>query len=144
MKKITLAVMILIASLSTATAQTNWGSYGNGSVTASSQKTSATITFSNKSDYTMTLKILYLRGGAYSTVTLSPHSSKVVSFSSSNTFKLKIKAIHNGQASYHKGGKFSVTCTSTEWTEGEMSFSLSTYGSGLGPKISAKEFESNN
>lgn len=143
MKQI-LAIIIIIAGLSTANAQTNWGSYGSSSVTASSQKTSATITFSNKSDYTMTLKILYLGGGAYSTVTLSPHSSRVVSFGSSNTFKLKIKAVHNGQASYHKGGNFSVKCTSTEWTEGEMSFSLSTYGNGLGPKISAKEFESNN
>jgi hypothetical protein len=31
-----------------------------------------------------------------------------------------------------------------EWTEGTMEFMLSTYGNGLGPTISAKEFESNN
>ena len=53
---------------------------------------SASITFRNKSDYTMTLKIIYSSGGLYSTVVLSPHSGKVVNFSKSNTFKLKIKA----------------------------------------------------
>lgn len=104
---------------------------------------SASITFRNKSDYTMTLKIIYSSGGLYSTVVLSPHSGKVVNFSKSNTFKLKIKAELYGDVSYHDGGYFSVKCTEYEWTEGEMSFELSSYGSGLGPKISAKEFESN-
>ena len=42
------------------------------------------------------------------------------------------------------GGKFSVTCNEYTWTDGIMEFMLSTYGSGLGPTISAKEFESNN
>ena len=70
-------------------------------------------------------------------------SSRAVSFSKSGTFKLKIKATPRyGQSSYHDGGKFSVTSTETEWTEGEMTFRMSTYGSGLGPSISAKEFES--
>lgn len=104
---------------------------------------SASITFRNKSDYTMTLKIIYSSGGLYSTIVLSPRSSKVVNFSKSNYFKLKIKAELHGNVSYHNGGYFSVECTEYEWTEGEMSFELSSYGSGLGPKISAKEFESN-
>lgn len=56
---------------------------------------------------------------------------------------MKIKATHNGSVSYHDGGSFSVTCNDYEWTEGEISFSLSSYGNGLGPSISAKEFESN-
>lgn len=103
----------------------------------------ASITFSNKSDYTMTLKIIYASGGLYSTIVLNPHSSRLVTFGSSNTFKLKIKAVHRNTTSYHDGGYFPVTCTEYEWTKGEMSFELSTYGSGLGPTISAKEFESN-
>lgn len=103
----------------------------------------ASITFRNKSNYTLTLRVLYSSGGFYSTVVLNPRSSKVVNFSSSNTFKIKIKAAQNGSVSYHDGGYFSVTCTEYEWTEGEMSFQLSTYGSGLGPKISAEEFNSN-
>ncbi len=145
MKKFILTVIIFVLGFVSASAQNFWGSSDNSSSSSRTQQsTSATITFKNKSDYTMTLKVMYLRGGLYQTVTLSPHSSRVVSFSRSNSFKLKIKAVHNGSPSYHNGGNFSVTCTSTEWTEGEMSFSLSTYGSGLGPSISAKEFESNN
>ncbi|WP_317309367.1 hypothetical protein [Phocaeicola plebeius] len=108
-----------------------------------SQKKNASITFRNSSDYTMTLKIIHSFGGLYTTVSLPAHSSRAVSFSKSGTFKLKIKATPRyGQSSYHDGGKFSVTSTETEWTEGEMTFRMSMYGSGLGPSISAKEFES--
>ncbi len=92
----------------------------------------------------MTLKILYVSGGYYTTVSLPARSTRVVGFSRANTFKLKIKAVRYGHASYHKGGNFSVTCDSRGYTEGEMSFSMSTYGNGLGPSISAKEFERNN
>ena len=92
----------------------------------------------------MTLKIMRTYGGVYSTVTLPPRSSQKVTFPNTASYKLKIKAVLRGQASYHDGGKFSVTCTDYEWTEGTMEFMLSSYGSGLGPKISAKEFESNN
>lgn len=102
----------------------------------------ASITFQNKSDYTMTLKVMKLYGGLYTTVTLTPSSSHTVTFSNTSSYKLKIKAVYNGIPSYHDGGKFSVTCNEYEWTEGTMEFMLSTYGSGLGPKISAKEFES--
>jgi uncharacterized protein RhaS with RHS repeats len=108
------------------------------------QGNNATITFSNKSGYSMVVKIIGYYGGLYQTVNLPPHTSKTVSFSKSATYKTKIKATHNGHTSYHKGGNFSVTCTETEWTEGEMSFQMSTYGSGLGPSISSKEFENNN
>ena len=107
------------------------------------QKTQASVTFRNKSDYKMTLKVIYSYGGLYSTVVLNPKSDRVLYFSRSGTFKLKIKAEHYGSVSYHDGGSFSVTCTDMEWTEGEMSFSLSIYGNGLGPTISEKEFESN-
>lgn len=108
------------------------------------QSKSASITFTNKSGYTLTLKILGIYGGLYQTVVLGPRSSKVVYFGSTATYKLKIKAEKYGQVSYHKGGNFSVTCNNYEWTEGEMSFQMSTYGSGLGPSISASEFNSNN
>ena len=40
--------------------------------------------------------------------------------------------------------EFSVTCNEYEWIEGSMELMLSTYGSGLEPAISVKEFESDN
>lgn len=142
MKKFILALIIGLASIASAEAQFNYGGlYANSSYSSSQN---ASITFRNQSDYTMTIRVLYAGGGYYSTVSLRPHSSQKLSFSKSGSFKLKIKAASSyGQVSYHDGGKFSVTCTSSEWTEGEMSFQLSSYGSGLGPSISAKQFESN-
>ena len=86
------------------------------------QSSYATMTFTNQSGYTMTLKILGIYGGLYS---------------------VKIKAVNGRSVSYHNAGTFSVTCTSTRRSEGRMSFQMSSYGSGLGPSISAKEFESN-
>lgn len=140
MKRLILALIIGLVSVVTVNAQYNYGgSYGNSSY---SSKQNASITFRNQSDYTMTLRILYAGGGYYTTVSLRPHTPSKVSFSKSGNFKIKAASSY-GQVSYHDGGKFSVTCTSSEWTEGEMSFQLSSYGSGLGPSISAKQFESN-
>ena len=113
----------------------------NSNDTYCQQRQNASITFRNESDHSMQLKIVGLYGGLYQSISLFPHSSRTVYFSSSATYKLKIKTSLRGQTSYHDGGKFSVTCTATEWTEGEMSFKLSSYGNGLGPSISRKEFE---
>lgn len=141
MKKVFLAIIISLVSSLSINAQFNYGKQCNNISYATSH--TASITFKNQSDYTMTLRIVYVGSGYYSTVTLRPHSSSTVCFSKSGNFKLKIKATSSyGHTSYHDGGKFSVTCTKTEWTEGEMSFQLSSYGNGLGPSISAKQFES--
>ena len=111
------------------------------------QKSNATMTFRNQSGYHMTVKILKLQGGLYSTVTLPPYSSETVDFYSSATYKMKIKAMISGRASYHKGGNFSVTSTSERWSQGEITFKITVSkhggGSGFGPTISKKEFESN-
>lgn len=143
MKKHIATLIILLVTSVTMYAQ-SWGDYYSSSSKVSQNQQKASITFKNKSDYMMTLKVMKLYGGLYTTVTLSPHSSRTVTFSNTSSYKLKIKAVYNGRPSYHDGGKFSVTCNEYEWTEGTMEFMLSTYGSGLGPTISAKEFESNN
>lgn len=143
MKKYIATLIILLVTSVTMSAQT-WIDYYSSSSKVSQSQQKASITFKNKSDYTMTLKVMKLYGGLYTTVTLSPHSNRIVTFSNTSSYKLKIKAVHNGRPSYHDGGIFSVTCNEYEWTEGTMEFMLSTYGNGLGPTISAKEFESNN
>lgn len=145
MKKylLTLVVMVVLSS-NPILAQTWYNDSDADEISSYHNNTSASITFQNKSEYTMTLKIMNYWGGLYRTVVLSPYSNSTVYFNSSSSYKLKIKAVKNGSASYHDGGTFSVTCTAYEWTEGTMTFSLSSYGDGLGPRISAKEFESNN
>ena len=116
--------------------------------TYTTQKSNATMTFKNQSKYHMTVKILKLKGGLYYTVDLPPRSSETVDFYSSATYKMKIRAMVSGRASYHKGGNFSVTSTSERWSQGEITFKLVVTktggGSGLGPTISKKEFDSNN
>lgn len=109
-----------------------------------SNKGNASVTFKNMSNYTMTIRVLYSNGGYYSSVTLPPHSSRTMSFSHTASFKMKIKAVNGNTISYHDGGSFSVTCNDYEYSEGTIEFSLSTYGTGLGPRISEKDFLSNN
>lgn len=143
MKYLILALLAVVISNATATAQ-NWGSSQNS---YSQEQPQASITFSNSSDYSMTLRLLKVGiygNSYYATVNLGPHSSRIVKFGSTSSYKVKIKAVRNGHASYHDGGDFNVTCDSRGYTEGTMSFSMSTYGNGLGPSISAAEFESNN
>lgn len=143
MKKCFATLILLFISSASLSAQKWWYDSSDNNVETQT-KQSASITFKNRSDYTMTLKIMRSYGGVYSTVTLPPRSNEKVTFPNTASYKLKIKAVHHGQVSYHDGGKFSVTSTNNEWTEGTMEFMQSTYGSGLGPKISAKDFESNN
>lgn len=139
-KKLYFIVLVMLFSVSPNTMANNHFCNLNWTI---NQNNNATIIFRNKSDYSMVLKIMYSRGGLFQTITLSPKSFRTVSFNKSGNFKLKIKATRYGQSSYHDGGAFSVTCNEREWTEGEMSFQMSSYGNGLGPSISAKEFESN-
>lgn len=139
MKRLLGLMMLMFASLNPVMAQSPF-SFPSSSSQSSGK---ASMTFRNQSDYTMTLRIIYASGGFYNKIVLYPHSYQTVYFSSSNNFKLKIKATSSlGQSSYHDGGKFSVTSNSREYSEGEMTFKLSSYGNGLGPSISAKQFES--
>jgi len=142
MKKIVLTLLLAIFVHTNVAAQDIFD-IAREAVSAQSRQ-SAKITFQNKSDYVMTVKVLGFYGGLYRTVTLSAQSSSTVYFKSTATYKLKIKAQKGRYISYHKGGSFTVTCTPTEWTEGTMTFTLSSYGTGLGPTISKQEFENNN
>ena len=145
MKYIFLFIAALLFAISTY-AQNYFGDYDIPTYTT--QKSNATMTFKNQSKYHMTVKILKLKGGLYYTVDLPPRSSETVDFYSSATYKMKIRAMVSGRASYHKGGNFSVTSTSERWSQGEITFKLVVTktggGSGLGPTISKKEFDSNN
>ena len=145
MKYIFLFIAGLLFEISTY-AQNYFGDYDLPTYTT--QKSNATMTFKSQSKYHMTVKILKLKGGLYYTVDLPPRSSETVDFYSSATYKMKIRAMVSGRASYHKGGNFSVTSTSERWSQGEITFKLVVTktggGSGLGPTISKKEFDSNN
>lgn len=137
MKKIIMILMFVFTLLPIQAQYYNGGGY------YSAETTSATMTFRNDSQYNMTLKIIGIYKGLHSVVSLPAYSSRIVSFTNSATYKLKIKAVNGRHVSYHNAGNFSVTCTKTKISQGQMTFKMSTYGSGLGPSISAKEIESN-
>ena len=138
MKKIILILMLVFTLLPIRAQYYNGGRYNS-----LESPTSATMTFRNDSQYNMTLKIIDIYKGLHSVVSLPAYSTRIVSFTNSATYKLKIKAVNGRHVSYHNAGNFSVTCTKTKISQGQMTFKMSTYGSGLGPSISAKEFENN-
>lgn len=146
MKRVLLVLICFIGGLSYSIAQNYFGDYDLPSY--SQQSSNATMTFKNQSNYHMTVKILMLQGGLYEVVDLPARSSETVNFYSSATYKMKIKAMIGKRASYHKGGKFTVTSTPERWSQGEITFKITVTkrggGSGLGPTISKKEFDSDN
>lgn len=102
----------------------------------------AVITISNRSDYTITVKIMKVGGGHYTTRTIGPKSSSSVSFANSGDFYTKTKAEKGLETLYKKGGSFNVYCESDGYTEGTLEFYVSGYGSS-GQTISKAEFEKN-
>ena len=94
MKKYIATLIILLVTSVSMTAQT-WGDYYSSPSKVSQNQQKASITFKNKSDYTMTLKVMKLYGGLYTTVTLSPHSSSTVTFSNTHYMSLKIFHHHD-------------------------------------------------
>lgn len=145
-------MMLLIAGMAQSVNAQGWYGSSNGSSrTASysrSQSANASITILNRSEYTLTVKILKTGGrGLYRTVCISPKSSSSVSFSSTDTFFTKTKAVKNGflggETLYRKGGSFSVQCDSNGYTEGTLEFYVSAGSGSCGQGISKSEFESN-
>lgn len=105
----------------------------------------ASLTINNRSDYTLTVKVMKTYGGLYSTVTISPRSSRSVSFSSSGSFYCKTKAENSWETLYKKSSGFSVQCDQFGYTQGSLDFYVSSSGYGnSGSSISKAEFEKNN
>lgn len=140
-------MMILIAGFAQNVNGQGWfnGSTGSSSY-SSSKSTNASITIRNRSDYTLTVKVLRTGGrGLYRTLTISPNSSSIVTFSSSDNFYTKTMAVKSGflgETLYRKGGAFSIQCDSQGYTEGTLEFFVSSTGGGsMGQGISKSEFE---
>ena len=118
----------------------------NSSGYTRAQTANASITIMNRSDYSLTVKIMKTGGrGLYRTVSISPKSSSMVSFFSSDSFYTKTKATKGGlipETLYRKTSAFSVQCDETGYTEGTLEFYVSSGTGGSGQGISKSEFES--
>lgn len=108
----------------------------------SNQSKRASITINNKSDYSVTVKIMRSSGGLYDVAYVSSRSSTTVYFSKSGDFYTKTKAEKRGDVIYKMGGGFSVICNDEGYSEGQLDIYVSSYGSS-GKNISSSEFERN-
>lgn len=116
---------------------------GSPIVTCGYPSAFASITIVNRSDYTLTVKVMRQNGGLYQMVCLSPQSSRSVSFARSGSFYTKTKAEKSWSTTlYKKGGCFNVQCDETGYTTGTLEYFISSTGGGtMGKSISRSEFE---
>lgn len=107
------------------------------------QKNSATLDLVNKSNYTITVKIMRCSGGLFTTRVLYPFASSTVYFTKSGQFYTKTKAEKTFDTIYKRGNSFEVYCEDDGYTSGSLEFYVSA-GSGMqGQSISKAEFDSN-
>lgn len=141
MKRIfTICLLIALAVFSV-------NAYANDYVTESDYSYSnekASLTISNRSEYTLTIKIMRNNGGGlYSTVSIPARSSRTVYFSNSGSFFTKLKAEKGIETIYKQDSPFSIQCDSSGYTEASMSYYISSTGGSAGKSISRSEFEKN-
>lgn len=104
----------------------------------------ASLSISNRSEYTLTIKVMRNNsGGLYTTVTIPAKSSRTVYFSNSGSFYTKMKAENGWETLYKQDSPFSIQCDSNGYTEASMSYYISSYGGSAGKSISKSEFEKN-
>ena len=133
MKKLLLAFLLMCIAIVVKAQFSDYGSHN------------ATLTIINKSDYTMTVKVMKQYGGLYQTVYISPGSYSTVSFSRSGNFYTKTKAEKKFSGTlYKKGGVFSIQCDDKGYTTATLEFVITSSGGGsMGQSISKAEFEKN-
>lgn len=104
----------------------------------------ASLDILNKSEYTLTIKIMRNnRGGLYTIVTIPAHSSRTVYFSHSGSFYTKMKAENGWETLYKQDSPFSIQCDNFGYTEASIAYYVSSYGGSAGKTISKSEFEKN-
>ena len=147
MKQLILMMILFVGLVQDVNAQGWYGKSSNSNY-SQAQSHNASITIRNRSEYALTVKVLKTGGrGLYRTIYISPKSSSVVSFSRSDSFFTKTKAVKDGilgETLYRKGGTFTVQCDSERYTEGTLEFYVSSGTGGSGQGISKSEFEKNN
>lgn len=107
----------------------------------SSMAQNATVTIRNKSDYSLTVKVMQADGPKVAQLSIFPGGARAVSFASSGKFFCKTKAQKGIEKIYRKSDPFEVICDKRGYTEGTLEFFVSPGEGGDGQSISASEFE---
>ena len=105
----------------------------------------ASLTISNTSNYTLTVKVMKQMGGLHATLYIPPQQSRTTYFSSTGYFYTKTKAEKSGSFTLYKKDEscFKIVCDSRGYSEAVMSFYVSEHGCNAGESISRAEFEKN-
>lgn len=142
MKKYIYILALLVGSVLNMNGQ-NWPpSSGNSSGDYSSISATATLKIINRSSYSLVVKVMKTGGrGLYKMVIIAPNSSRMVSFSRSDSFFTKTKASNSIETLYKKSGTFSVKCDKTGYSQSTLEFFVTSGGGGTGQGISKAEFE---
>ena len=141
MKRIFTICLLIVLAMFTVDAK-DVVSISDSHISYSEEKASLNIL--NKSDYTLTIKVMRSNGGGlYATVTIPARASRIVYFSKSGSFYTKMKAEKGLETLYKQDSPFSIQCDSSGYTEASISYYISSYGGSAGRTISKSEFEKN-
>lgn len=145
MKKLLILTLLSIFAFNLNAASSNSNNPSSSSVEITSRYgEQATMTFKNKSNYTLTVKVMKYYGGLYSSVTIPAGGSRSIGFSSSGSFytKLRFSSSYEDIYKIDRSG-FSVTNDGYQYSEGTITYymSASNSGSSAGSPSNKREFE---
>ena len=103
----------------------------------------ASLSVSNSSNYTLTVKIMKYNAGLYRTLYIPPRETRTVFFSQTGWFYTKTKAEKSMSATLYMKDEeaFQIVCNSQRYSQAESTYYVSEYGGNAGESISKSEFE---
>ena len=105
----------------------------------------ASLSVSNSSDYTMTVKIMKCSGGLYQTLYIPPKQTRIAYFSKTGWFYTKTKAEKTLSILYKKDENcFEIVNDSRGYSQASITYYISEHGGNAGQSISKSEFEKDN
>ena len=103
----------------------------------------ASLSVTNSSNYTLTVKIMKYGGGLYRTLYIPAKETRTAYFSNTGWFYTKTKAEKSMSATLYKKDEecFEIVCDHRGYSQATMTYYVSEYGSNAGESISRAEFE---
>lgn len=105
----------------------------------------ASLSVSNSSEYTLTVKIMNCSGGLYRTLYIPPKQTRTAYFSKTGWFYTKTKAEKSLSTLYKKDEEcFEIVNDSRGYSQASITYYISEHGGNAGHSISKSEFEKDN
>ena len=103
----------------------------------------ASLSVTNSSNYTLTVKIMKYGSGLYRTLYIPAKETRTAYFSNTGWFYTKTKAEKSMSATLYKKDEecFEIVCDHRGYSQATMTYYVSDYGGNAGESISRAEFE---